>query len=101
MNASPSARSAPQCFSGPTLHESHPPAIIPAQHSCPICNLQSQSAIYRRGTPMSDAKLCQNLIDGQWVAPANGRMIENRTPAGTRDMIGGFPDWDERDVQAA
>src|SRR3954470_2412961 len=50
---------------------------------------------------MSDSKIYKNLIDGQWVAPANGRMIENRNPADTRDLIGSFPDSDERDVQAA
>src|SRR6185369_12869960 len=50
---------------------------------------------------MSDSKIYKNLIDGQWVAPANGRMTENRNPADTRDLIGSFPDSDQRDVHAA
>src|SRR5215212_12193439 len=50
---------------------------------------------------MSDSKIYKNLIDGQWVAPANGRMVENRNPADTRDLIGSFPDSDQRDVDAA
>ena len=50
---------------------------------------------------MSDSKIYKNLIDGQWVAPANGRTIENRNPADTRDLIGSFPDSDQRDVNAA
>jgi acyl-CoA reductase-like NAD-dependent aldehyde dehydrogenase len=50
---------------------------------------------------MSESKVYENLIDGQWVAPANGRMTENRNPADTRDLIGSFPDSDQRDVHAA
>jgi acyl-CoA reductase-like NAD-dependent aldehyde dehydrogenase len=50
---------------------------------------------------MSDSKIYKNLIDGQWAAPANGRMTENRNPADTRDLIGSFPDSDQRDVHAA
>ncbi|MEP7189185.1 MAG: aldehyde dehydrogenase family protein [Roseiflexaceae bacterium] len=50
---------------------------------------------------MSDSKIYQNLIGGQWAAPANGRMTENRNPADTRDLIGSFPDSDQRDVNAA
>src|SRR3954468_14203022 len=50
---------------------------------------------------MSESKVYQNLIDGQWVAPASGRTTANRNPADTRDLIGSFPDSDERDVQAA
>src|SRR5215207_7078794 len=50
---------------------------------------------------MSDPKAYQNLIGGRWVDPAGGRTTENRNPADTRDLIGSFPDSDERDVQAA
>ncbi|MEO7913720.1 MAG: aldehyde dehydrogenase family protein [Roseiflexaceae bacterium] len=50
---------------------------------------------------MSDSKIYHNLIDGQWVAPTNGRMTENRNPADTRDLIGSFPDSDQHDVNAA
>src|SRR5690242_21785581 len=50
---------------------------------------------------MSESKVYQNLIGGQWVRPANGRTAENRNPADTRDLIGRFPDSDERDVRAA
>src|SRR5262249_40848542 len=50
---------------------------------------------------MSEPKLYKNLIDGKWVEPASGRTTENRNPADTRDVIGNFPDSDERDVKAA
>jgi aldehyde dehydrogenase (NAD+) len=50
---------------------------------------------------MSEPKLYQNLIGGQWVASASGRTAENRNPADTREVIGVFQESDERDVQSA
>jgi aldehyde dehydrogenase (NAD+) len=50
---------------------------------------------------MSEPNVYKNLIDGQWAASASGRTFENRNPADTRELIGSFPDSDERDVQAA
>ena len=47
------------------------------------------------------AKTFKNFIAGKWVPAASGRTFENRNPADTRDLIGNFPDSDERDVAAA
>jgi aldehyde dehydrogenase (NAD+) len=43
----------------------------------------------------------KNFIAGKWVRAATGKIFENRNPADTRDLIGNFPDSDERDVEAA
>jgi len=50
---------------------------------------------------MSEPKVYQNLINGQWVASATGRTFENRNPADSRDVVGVFQDSDERDIIAA
>jgi acyl-CoA reductase-like NAD-dependent aldehyde dehydrogenase len=43
----------------------------------------------------------KNLIGGEWVAPSNDAYFENRNPAKPDDLIGRFPDSDQRDVTAA
>src|SRR5262245_25687233 len=50
---------------------------------------------------MSEPRSYKNLIGGRWVEPAGGGMLENRNPADTRELVGSFPDSDERDVAAA
>jgi acyl-CoA reductase-like NAD-dependent aldehyde dehydrogenase len=47
------------------------------------------------------AKSFKNYIGGEWVAPIGGGYFENRNPANVSDLIGRFPDSDERDVEAA
>ncbi len=42
-----------------------------------------------------------NFIGGRWVEPRSGRMLENRNPANTDELIGVFAASDERDVAAA
>jgi acyl-CoA reductase-like NAD-dependent aldehyde dehydrogenase len=43
----------------------------------------------------------ENLVGGEWTAPASGGYFENRNPANRSDLIGRFPDSDQRDVDAA
>jgi aldehyde dehydrogenase (NAD+) len=50
---------------------------------------------------MSEPQTYKNLIGGRWVEPADGRTTENRNPADTRELVGSFPESDERDVAAA
>src|SRR5262245_16320377 len=50
---------------------------------------------------MSEPQSYKNLIGGRWVEPTAGRTIESRNPADTRELVGSFPDSDERDVAAA
>ena len=50
---------------------------------------------------MSEPKTYKNLIGGRWIESATGRTFENRNPADTREIVGSFPDSDERDVSAA
>src|ERR1043165_518532 len=47
------------------------------------------------------AKSFKNYIGGEWVAPIGAGYFENRNPANVSDLIGRFPDSDERDVEAA
>ncbi len=42
----------------------------------------------------------QNYINGRWVKPKSGAMIENRNPADTRDLVGLFPASQGEDVEA-
>lgn len=42
-----------------------------------------------------------NLVDGQWVASASGRTLEDRNPADTRELIARFPESDAADVDRA
>jgi acyl-CoA reductase-like NAD-dependent aldehyde dehydrogenase len=43
----------------------------------------------------------KNFIGGQWVAPITDAYFDNRNPADPDDLIGRFPDSDQRDVDAA
>jgi len=43
----------------------------------------------------------KNYIDGRWVEPAGGAMIESRNPADTREVVGRFPASSAKDVEAA
>lgn len=47
------------------------------------------------------AKTFRNFIGGQWIAPASGRYFDNRNPADSRDLIGRFPESDQRDLELA
>jgi acyl-CoA reductase-like NAD-dependent aldehyde dehydrogenase len=42
-----------------------------------------------------------NYIGGKWVAAASGKRIADRNPADREEVIGWFPDSDERDVNEA
>ena len=42
-----------------------------------------------------------NYIAGDWRQAAGGASFEDRNPADDDDLIGIFPDSDERDVDAA
>jgi alpha-ketoglutaric semialdehyde dehydrogenase len=46
-------------------------------------------------------KSYRNYINGEWVEPRSGNMLENRNPANTDDLIGMFPAGDQRDIDAA
>jgi alpha-ketoglutaric semialdehyde dehydrogenase len=46
-------------------------------------------------------KTFRNFIAGEWVAPSTESYFENRNPADITDLIGRFPDSDQRDVNAA
>jgi aldehyde dehydrogenase (NAD+) len=43
----------------------------------------------------------KNYINGEWVESRSGRVIENRNPADTSELIGLFPASSEEDVAAA
>jgi len=47
------------------------------------------------------ARTFKNFIGGEWVAPATAAYFENRNPANPKDLIGRFPDSDERDINRA
>ncbi|HET8650308.1 MAG TPA: aldehyde dehydrogenase family protein [Gemmatimonadales bacterium] len=47
------------------------------------------------------AKTYQNFINGEWVAPVNGRYFQNRNPADPSDIVGRYPDSDLEDVNRA
>jgi aldehyde dehydrogenase (NAD+) len=46
-------------------------------------------------------KTYKNFIGGEWVEPRSGKVIENRNPANTRELIGIFPASNPEDVAAA
>ena len=48
-----------------------------------------------------DSKTFNNFVGGQWVTPASQGYFDNRNPANSEDLIGRFPDSDQRDVEAA
>jgi acyl-CoA reductase-like NAD-dependent aldehyde dehydrogenase len=52
-------------------------------------------------TKAVEAKTFSNFVAGEWVAPATGAYFENRNPAKRDDLIGRFPDSDQRDIEAA
>ncbi len=43
----------------------------------------------------------KNFIHGEWVAPQNGKTLENRNPANAEEVIGVFPLSTQDDVDAA
>jgi len=46
-------------------------------------------------------KTFKHLIAGEWVEPHTGRSFENRNPANRDEVLGTFPEGDERDVNRA
>ena len=46
-------------------------------------------------------KSYKNFINGEWVEPRSGKLIENRNPANTTELIGMFPASNADDVNAA
>jgi alpha-ketoglutaric semialdehyde dehydrogenase len=46
-------------------------------------------------------RLFKNFINGEWVAPKSGKILENRNPANIDELIGEFPLSDPDDVAAA
>src|SRR6202034_1060876 len=46
-------------------------------------------------------KSFKNFINGEWVEPRSGKLIENRNPANTTELIGMFPASNADDVNAA
>jgi aldehyde dehydrogenase (NAD+) len=53
------------------------------------------------GTAMSEPRVYNHLIGGEWAASASGQTFENRSPADTRDLIGTFQAGNADDVNAA
>ncbi|HEX7580376.1 MAG TPA: aldehyde dehydrogenase family protein [Thermoanaerobaculia bacterium] len=49
----------------------------------------------------SNVPVYKNYINGQWVPARSSRLVENRNPADITDLIGRFPDSDDRDVKDA
>jgi alpha-ketoglutaric semialdehyde dehydrogenase len=47
------------------------------------------------------ARIFQNFINGEWIAPQNGQSYLNRNPANTDEVIGEFPLSGPGDVDAA
>jgi len=47
------------------------------------------------------ARIFQNFIDGEWVAPKQGQFHQNRNPANTDEIIGRFPLSSQPDVENA
>ena len=50
---------------------------------------------------MSESRVFQNFIGGEFVASSSGKTFERRNPADQRDLVGVFPDSNAEDVQAA
>jgi alpha-ketoglutaric semialdehyde dehydrogenase len=46
-------------------------------------------------------KAFKNFINGEWVEPRSGKVIENRNPADTTELIGMFPASNADDVNTA
>src|SRR6202451_3629498 len=49
----------------------------------------------------AEIKSDKNFIKGEWVEPRSGKVIENRNPANTTELIGMFPASNADDVNAA
>ncbi|MCC6129595.1 MAG: aldehyde dehydrogenase family protein [Acidobacteria bacterium] len=47
------------------------------------------------------APVFKNFVNGEWVTATSGKLVENRNPADTRDLIGLFQDSSAEDVKAA
>jgi acyl-CoA reductase-like NAD-dependent aldehyde dehydrogenase len=45
-------------------------------------------------------KLFKNYINGEWIEAGSGKVIENRNPANTDELIGMFPASSSEDVEA-
>jgi acyl-CoA reductase-like NAD-dependent aldehyde dehydrogenase len=54
-----------------------------------------------RAAKAADTTIFKNFVGGQWTAPATDAYFENRNPARPDDLIGQFPDSDQRDIDAA
>jgi alpha-ketoglutaric semialdehyde dehydrogenase len=52
-------------------------------------------------TTSQKSRVYQNFINGEWVAVKSGKMMENRNPANTDEVIGVFPNSGPEDVDAA
>lgn len=50
---------------------------------------------------MSEPRVYQNLIGGEWVASVSGQTFPSTNPADTREVVGVFQRSDERDIDAA
>jgi len=50
---------------------------------------------------MSESRVFQNFIGGEFVDSSSGKTFERRNPADQRDLVGVFPDSNAEDVQAA
>jgi aldehyde dehydrogenase (NAD+) len=50
---------------------------------------------------VSTSRAYKNFINGEWVAPKEGKTLENRNPANTDELIGVFPLSSQQDVDAA
>ena len=46
-------------------------------------------------------EIYRNYINGRWVKPAGGGLMENLNPADTREVVGRFPASSTEDVEAA
>ncbi|HEX2249810.1 MAG TPA: aldehyde dehydrogenase family protein [Gemmatimonadales bacterium] len=55
----------------------------------------------RRAAKSADTMTFGNFVGGQWTEPAGGAYLDNRNPADSDDLIGRFPDSDQRDIDAA
>src|SRR5689334_6378436 len=55
----------------------------------------------RRVAQGTETQTFRNFVAGEWSEPANSAYFDNRNPADRNDLIGRFPDSDERDIDAA
>src|SRR5438132_14422686 len=65
---------------------------------------QARKALAKKSRSTAAKKQSQtytNYIGGRWVPSASSEWIENRNPADTRDVIGRFSQFTEKDVDDA